>query len=455
MQQYSTLAGNVVEIAEIRCSKVLNSICHNRIGRLRHVFVEPASKSVKIRATLNLPEAFFLVQELKCLQVSCSGDESCCMSESECWIAFCRAERNFAALYTVFRHFRRIGWIVTPGVRYGVDFLLYQRHPSIVHASYGILVQFQSPKMSWPDVQGLARTMSDVGKQLLVCSAAFTMTGNVAGPSDASINSYLPVCVLDHVNVCVMRMLSVPLDGAKDRNMQGHETPRCLAVRKRQRLLTDSMSSMSSCPLPHLGEDCNVRSSQKNMMVIVSVGLPRSGKSTLASVLQLRGWVTASGDILRCMERESSHSQDLIRPRKLIIDCCNATAQQRQNLIKLFRHHCQRNYSTEYQNENKQCPSGISLVAVWVDASVLVCQQRITPRHLNPTELALHEDARMIVDTAQSFQAPTTSEGFDHVIKINNNNDSLAAVTSLLLEISALECKAADVDVEGSTAFSI
>ncbi|CAF9916665.1 MAG: hypothetical protein HETSPECPRED_002976 [Heterodermia speciosa] len=46
----------------------------------------------------------------------------------------------FLISYTVYHHFRSLGWVVRPGIKFGVDYLLYQRGPAFAHAQFSIVV---------------------------------------------------------------------------------------------------------------------------------------------------------------------------------------------------------------------------------------------------------------------------------------------------------------------------
>jgi len=46
----------------------------------------------------------------------------------------------FMINYVVYHHFRSLGWVVKPGVKFGVDYLLYNRGPVFSHAEFGVLI---------------------------------------------------------------------------------------------------------------------------------------------------------------------------------------------------------------------------------------------------------------------------------------------------------------------------
>jgi len=46
----------------------------------------------------------------------------------------------FLLSYTVYHHFRSLGWVVRPGIKFAVDWLLYLRGPVFSHAEFAVIV---------------------------------------------------------------------------------------------------------------------------------------------------------------------------------------------------------------------------------------------------------------------------------------------------------------------------
>ena len=46
----------------------------------------------------------------------------------------------FLISYAVYHHFRSLGWVVRSGIKFGVDYLLYQRGPAFAHAQFSVIV---------------------------------------------------------------------------------------------------------------------------------------------------------------------------------------------------------------------------------------------------------------------------------------------------------------------------
>jgi tRNA-splicing endonuclease subunit Sen2 len=51
-----------------------------------------------------------------------------------------RADDPFLIHYVVYHHFRSLGWVARPGIKFGCDWLLYHRGPAFSHAEFAIVV---------------------------------------------------------------------------------------------------------------------------------------------------------------------------------------------------------------------------------------------------------------------------------------------------------------------------
>lgn len=86
----------------------------------------------------------------------------------------------FLVHYAVYHHFRSMGWVPRHGIKFGVDWMLYQRGPAFDHAEFGIIVipsfsdpwwrehGYQPPQKSWRWLHGINRVMSHVLKSLVL-----------------------------------------------------------------------------------------------------------------------------------------------------------------------------------------------------------------------------------------------------------------------------------------------
>ncbi|PSN75381.1 hypothetical protein BS50DRAFT_462306, partial [Corynespora cassiicola Philippines] len=49
-------------------------------------------------------------------------------------------DNGFMLKYAVFHHFRSLGWVVRPGIKFAVDYLLYHRGPAFSHAEFAVIM---------------------------------------------------------------------------------------------------------------------------------------------------------------------------------------------------------------------------------------------------------------------------------------------------------------------------
>jgi tRNA-splicing endonuclease subunit Sen2 len=102
---------------------------------------------------LSNEEAFFLAYGLGALQIF-DGKRNAVRSPSSLLSLFCQysyfpprdstadlePDDPFMVSYVVYHHFRSLGWIVRSGVKFGVDYLLYNRGPVFSHAEFAVVV---------------------------------------------------------------------------------------------------------------------------------------------------------------------------------------------------------------------------------------------------------------------------------------------------------------------------
>ncbi|KAK5133902.1 hypothetical protein LTR08_007131 [Meristemomyces frigidus] len=70
-------------------------------------------------------------------------------------IATLPPDSPFLLAYTTYHHFRSLGWVIRPGVKFAVDYLLYNRGPVFSHAEFGVLVLPAYTHPYWSSAAGL------------------------------------------------------------------------------------------------------------------------------------------------------------------------------------------------------------------------------------------------------------------------------------------------------------
>ncbi|MGC8849438.1 MAG: tRNA-intron lyase [Candidatus Bathyarchaeia archaeon] len=76
--------------------------------------------------------------------------------------------KNFSKSYRIYRELRDKGYIVTPGIKFGSDFAVYERGPGIDHAPYIISVRDKEDVMDPSEIVRAGRLATTVRKQFIV-----------------------------------------------------------------------------------------------------------------------------------------------------------------------------------------------------------------------------------------------------------------------------------------------
>ncbi|RIA96438.1 hypothetical protein C1645_815303 [Glomus cerebriforme] len=87
---------------------------------------------------LTTQEAFFLCYGLGILDIYDSQD--CLLSVEESWKSFQITSNGFIMKYVVYHYFRSLGWVVRCGMKFGVDYVLYEKGPVFKHAEYAVII---------------------------------------------------------------------------------------------------------------------------------------------------------------------------------------------------------------------------------------------------------------------------------------------------------------------------
>ncbi|KAK5072410.1 tRNA splicing endonuclease subunit sen2 [Lithohypha guttulata] len=93
----------------------------------------------------------------------------------------------FMLSYAAYHHFRSMGWVVRSGIKFGVDYLLYNRGPAFSHAEFAVIIipSYSDPhwsdteqqkksmesktRKSWWWLHGINRVQAQVLKSLVLC----------------------------------------------------------------------------------------------------------------------------------------------------------------------------------------------------------------------------------------------------------------------------------------------
>ena len=149
---------------------------------------------------VSLEETFFLSYALGVLNVYCD-DSDTVLPPSSLLSLFRRHSYHpprslsmssspddpFMLSYVVYHHYRSLGWVVRSGVKFGVDYLLYNRGPAFSHAEFSVVVLpsygadywqkveerreyvAEKTKKTWWWLHGVNRVQAQVHKHLMIC----------------------------------------------------------------------------------------------------------------------------------------------------------------------------------------------------------------------------------------------------------------------------------------------
>jgi len=131
------------------------------------------------------------------------------------------------------------------------------------------------------------------------------------------------------------------------------------------------------------------------MRMLLLMGLPGAGKSTLAARLETRGWVTINQDTLgdrkACV---AAANRALAGGRRVVIDRCNISRIQRRVWLNVADEHS----------------SGVG--CIWLDLDAAFCGERVLQRFGHSTLPAEKSSLRVIADFGERLENPMEAEGF-------------------------------------------
>src|SRR5213593_3149742 len=127
----------------------------------------PKPKDFEFNAPLilDLMEAYYLAKK-KVLRVESEEGERLGAEEME---KICvRSYTDFPEKYLVYRHLREVGYVVTPGIKFGSDFAVDEHGPGIDHAPYIVSVETPDSIMGPFEVVRAGRLATTVRKHFIL-----------------------------------------------------------------------------------------------------------------------------------------------------------------------------------------------------------------------------------------------------------------------------------------------
>jgi len=115
---------------------------------------------------LDLMEGLYLLEK-KRLRVIDPGTERS-VGKSHLSRLAARIYQGFSQAYKVYKHLRDKGLVVTPGIRFGADFAVYERGPGIDHAPFLVSVKRKDETMGTFEIVRAGRLATTVRKQFTI-----------------------------------------------------------------------------------------------------------------------------------------------------------------------------------------------------------------------------------------------------------------------------------------------
>ena len=115
---------------------------------------------------LDLMEGLYLLEEGRIIVVDSKSRRS--VGRQVLLAAARRTYRGFELAYRVYKDLRDKGFIVTPGIKFGADFAVYERGPGIDHAPFIVSVETPDSLMGPFEVVRAGRLATTVRKQFII-----------------------------------------------------------------------------------------------------------------------------------------------------------------------------------------------------------------------------------------------------------------------------------------------
>lgn len=116
--------------------------------------------------TLDIMEAIYL-QEKGLLEIRSQKDGKLVKKKTLLEKA-AKLYNNFEKSYMIYKDLRDKGYVVTPGIKFGSDFAVYERGPGIDHAPFIISVKSKKDSMGPFEIVRAGRLATTVRKQFII-----------------------------------------------------------------------------------------------------------------------------------------------------------------------------------------------------------------------------------------------------------------------------------------------
>ena len=126
---------------------------------------KPKNADFDVPLTLDLIEGAYLLEKGVINVRGPSGEE---VQLEELKDIARRFHEGFDKKYAVYRDLREKGYVVTPGIKYGCDFAVYQYGPGIDHAPYIVQVRTEDDEIPASEIVKAGRLATTVRKTFII-----------------------------------------------------------------------------------------------------------------------------------------------------------------------------------------------------------------------------------------------------------------------------------------------
>jgi tRNA-intron endonuclease len=130
---------------------------------------KPKNFDFEAPLVLDLVEAYYLIREKKLEIRSSINKKRVSLKKVE---EICSSQYNdFKEKFRVYDHLRKKGYIVTPGIKFGSDFAVYEHGPGIDHAPFIVDVMKPNDTLTPTGIVLSGRLATTVKKQFIIAIA--------------------------------------------------------------------------------------------------------------------------------------------------------------------------------------------------------------------------------------------------------------------------------------------
>jgi tRNA-intron endonuclease len=132
---------------------------------------KPKNAEFNAPLVLDLIEGYYMALNGKLNITQPPGETAVTVKQIE---KICRREYvDFDEKFLVYRELRESGLVVSPGIKFGCDFAVYEHGPGIDHAPYLVQVVKPDKKLAATDIILAGRLATTVKKQFILAAADF------------------------------------------------------------------------------------------------------------------------------------------------------------------------------------------------------------------------------------------------------------------------------------------